>query len=108
MMTFMYLNDMEYSLIQDKMESYVDWVLRVQNEPDPNKIDVRVEPKFELPHGEVYRGGWCRPQNDGPALRAHCLIKFAEILLENGEEDFVKKYLWSLDSNEGAIKNDFE
>lgn len=43
------------------MKAYVQWVLRVQNEPDPNGIDVRIEPKFFLPDGGVYTGGWCRP-----------------------------------------------
>ena len=35
--------------------------------PDAN-VDVRVEPKFEIPSGTPYEGGWCRPQTDGPGL----------------------------------------
>ena len=51
------------------------YVLQVQQKDDPNGIDVRVEPKFTIPDGNPYTGGWCRPQTDGPALRAMALSK---------------------------------
>ena len=38
-------------------------------QPNPNGIDPRCEPKFYIETQEPYDGGWCRPQNDGPALR---------------------------------------
>jgi len=38
-------------------------------EADPNGIDIRTEPKFNLPNGDVFTDPWCRPQNDGPGLR---------------------------------------
>ena len=38
-------------------------------QPNPNGIDPRCEPKFYIETMEPYDGGWCRPQNDGPALR---------------------------------------
>ena len=31
---------------------------KVQNKQDPNGIDVRIEPKFEIPSGDPYTGGW--------------------------------------------------
>ncbi len=46
---------------------YAEWVEKVQHMPDAN-VDVRVEPKFEIPSGKPYEGGWCRPQTDGPGL----------------------------------------
>ena len=49
--------------------------MQVQQKDDPNGIDVRVEPKFTIPDGNPYTGGWCRPQTDGPALRAMALSK---------------------------------
>ena len=59
-----------------------DWIrhtllenIQVQQKDDPNGIDVRVEPKFTIPDGNPYTGGWCRPQTDGPALRAMALSK---------------------------------
>ena len=49
---------------------WVAWVKRSVAEQDPNNIDVRIEPKFDIPSGQPYTGGWCRPQTDGPGLRA--------------------------------------
>lgn len=48
----------EYSYYNPLMQTYVQWVLNVQNEPDPNGIDVRIEPKYFLPYGQVYTGSW--------------------------------------------------
>lgn len=59
MRTYMELND-DYSVIQQKMRSYTNWVSKIQNKQD-NNVDVRVEPKFNIPSGEPYTGGWCRP-----------------------------------------------
>jgi glucoamylase len=41
------------------------------------------EPKF-LVDGSPFREGWCRPQNDGPALEASTLIRFAKAYLQKG------------------------
>ena len=62
-------NTAGFSSIETTVKAYIQWVLKVQNEGDPNSQDVRTEPKFELPNGEVFSGAWCRPQNDGPGLR---------------------------------------
>lgn len=70
-----------------KMRSYVRWVQKVQNQQDPNGIDVRTEPKFTIPDGRPYTGGWCRPQTDGPALRALTLAMYAAQL---GDEAYAK------------------
>lgn len=43
-----------------------------------------------MPNGEVYVGGWCRPQTDGPGLRSAALVTFANILMENGQESYAK------------------
>jgi len=96
--------------ISEPMMSYVSWVLKVQAEPDPNGIDVRSEPKYNLPNGDVFTGGWCRPQTDGPALRSTTLILYAKSLLASGQEDYVKQYLWTSNSNYkgGAIKYDLD
>lgn len=42
------------------------------------------EVKFH-PNGEPYRGPWCRPQNDGPALRALALTEWAHMLMGQGQ-----------------------
>jgi glucoamylase len=71
------------------MKSYVNWVKKVQSETDPQGFDVRINPKFELPNGEVFVGGWCRPQTDGPGLRSGALLIFADLLIKNGQTAYV-------------------
>jgi glucoamylase len=61
-----------------KMDSWLSWVERSGNQPDPNDIDILTEPKFLIPSGKPFTGGWCRPQNDGPGLRAITLIALAK------------------------------
>lgn len=58
------------------------------------------EPKFEL-DGRPFAGGWCRPQTDGPALRAVTLLQAARVL-ENTDRDAVEKHLFPV------IKKDVE
>jgi hypothetical protein len=72
--------------------------------------DVRTEPKFEIPSGEVFDGAWCRPQNDGPGLRAITLMTFAESLIAAGDKDYIAANLWTADGslNGGAIAWDLQ
>ena len=93
------------------MDSYVQWVLRAQNQVDPNGIDIRAEPKYHLPNANVFTGGWCRPQDDGPALRSTTLILFATDLLASNSMSYVAKYLWTGSESHyhgGAIKYDLD
>ena len=97
--------------VRTDLEAYTSWVLNVQSEEDPNDLDVRTEPKYMLPDGEVYTGAWCRPQNDGPGLRAISLMMFADAQLDAGNSDYVSENLWTGDSstlNGGAIKYDLD
>jgi glucoamylase len=64
-----YIDSNDFSAISTDVYAYIKWVMNVQHISDSNNIDVRVEPKFNLPSGQPYTGGWCRPQNDGPGLR---------------------------------------
>ncbi|KAJ3109296.1 glycoside hydrolase 15 protein [Phlyctochytrium planicorne] len=41
------------------------------------------EAKFNV-DGTDYTGGWCRPQNDGPGLRASVFIRFSKAYLAKG------------------------
>lgn len=98
----------EYNYILDK---YTQWVLKTHDDADPNNQDVRTEPKFMLPDGEVFSDPWCRPQNDGPGLQATSLIMYAYAMIEDGSMDYVKKYLWTGDDSVyhgGAIKYDLD
>lgn len=89
MRTYMEINNYDLSKIEKKMKSYVSWVKNVQGKTDPQGFDVRINPKFELPNGEVFVGGWCRPQTDGPGLRSAALLLFADLLLKNGQSSYV-------------------
>lgn len=62
--------------IEGKMDAWVSWVERSVKQSDPHG-DIMAEPKFVIPSGLPYPGGWCRPQNDGPGLRAITLMAYA-------------------------------
>lgn len=64
-------------------DDYLKWIQLVQSKNDPNNIDIRIEPKYEIPSGTAYTGGWCRPQNDGPGLQAITLINTASDYLKS-------------------------
>eukprot|EP01127_Copromyxa_protea_P012578 TRINITY_DN3302_c0_g1_i1.p1 TRINITY_DN3302_c0_g1~~TRINITY_DN3302_c0_g1_i1.p1 ORF type:complete len:503 (+),score=114.35 TRINITY_DN3302_c0_g1_i1:19-1527(+) len=104
------LQEISSSNVTGLMNNYAQWVLRAQSRQDPHGIDVRTEPKYMLPNGEVFTGSWCRPQTDGPGLRATTLILHANKLIQSGDIAFVKQYLWTGSStlNGGAIKYDLE
>ena len=63
------------------------------------------EAKYEL-DGMMYKGGWCSPQNDGPALRAVVLMRFAKRYAEVNPTDttYVRENLYS-NSTEAGVKN---
>ena len=99
------------AFVMSKMDRYVQWVIRAQGQTDPHGIDVRTEPKFNLPNGDIYQGGWCRPQTDGPGIRGTTLLLFAEQLLASGNAAYVQQFLWTgADSvlNGGAIAYDLD
>lgn len=64
--------------VEQKMDHWVDWVERSYQQVDPNGGDIMTEPKFNIPDGTPFSGGWCRPQNDGPGLRAITLMAYAD------------------------------
>jgi glucoamylase len=66
------------------------------------------EPKYNI-DGTGYQGPWGRPQNDGPALRAIAMIKFARLLIDAGEMDYVQRrlYFGVIPAN-SPIKKDLE
>ena len=55
---------------------------------DDELVDVRIEPKFYIPDGKPYDGGWCRPQTDGPGSATFCpKLKDGLGLLVKGNEN---------------------
>ncbi|MCB0351098.1 MAG: glycoside hydrolase family 15 protein [Bdellovibrionales bacterium] len=57
------------------------------------------EPRYDV-DGFPNQEPWGRPQNDGPALRASLLIRFAYYLIGNGQIEVVKSKLWPVIMND--------
>jgi len=93
--TWIEINNNDLDVVRREVDPYVDWVEIVQSKPNPNGIDPRCEAKFDIPTASPYTGGWCRPQNDGPALRAMALCYYGTLLLEAGETDYVDR-IWGI------------
>jgi glucoamylase len=76
-----------------------------QNQPAISGLG---EPKYFI-DGRGYTGAWGRPQNDGPALRALAMIKFANLMLREGNQDYVLKKLYhGVIPADSPIKKDLE
>jgi glucoamylase len=72
------LQTSDLDAVETKMDHWVDWVERSYKQDDPTGGDIMTEPKFNIPDGTPFSGGWCRPQNDGPGLRAITLMAYAD------------------------------
>lgn len=104
MKSYMIINDFNLSAVQTDMQAWIKWLLKIQDESDPNGIDIITEPKYNLPEGDVFTGGWCRPQNDGPGLDSITLILYANALTKEGQSSYVKQNLWTGNSsNHGGL-----
>lgn len=92
-------------VIRKKMAEYLAFTTQIQNVPTLADLG---EPKFNV-DGTAFNYPWGRPQNDGPALRAISLIHWAQILIAEGESQFVKDKMYSsvLPAN-SPIKKDLE
>lgn len=78
----------------------------LQNTPNPSGGSG--EPKFNL-DGTAFDRPWGRPQNDGPALRALVMARFAQALLAEGRDDLVKQVFYRAElPATSVIKNDLE
>jgi len=79
----------ESRFAQEALKAYVGWVKRMQSQSDDHSA--HTEPKWDITTGQPYSGGWCRPQTDGPPLRALALMKAAS--WQNGPS---RDELWKL------------
>jgi glucoamylase len=81
--------------LKQKLETALyNFVEMVKNNQAQSGFNDLGEPKYNV-DGTPYTGPWGRPQNDGPALRAITLIKFANSLIDQGKIDWVKQNLYS-------------
>ncbi|CAM2748989.1 glucan 1,4-alpha-glucosidase [Legionella steigerwaltii] len=96
---------------KERLFNYVFWTQKLQHQDDPLPgQDILGEPKFYV-DGYPFDGPWGRPQNDGPAIRASVLTRFAQQLLDDDEMEYVKTHLYNnnLDPySMGVIKMDLE
>lgn len=93
------------SKIKKMIFTWIDAETYRQNQPTFTGLG---EPKYMI-DGSGYKGGWGRPQNDGPALRAITMIKFARLMLAEGNQDFVLKKLYhGVIPADSPIKKDLE
>lgn len=100
MRAFMEINDYDLKKIKAPMDKYLSWVYKVQSKISPFGFNVLIEPKYTFPEGDVFTGGWGRPQTDGPGLRATTLILYAKSLIKGGMINEAKN-IWV-----NAIKKD--
>lgn len=85
-----------------------DWVGSETSRQNKWSLTGLGEPKYNI-DGTSFNGPWGRPQNDGPALRALAMIKFARILLANNQTDYVIKNLYrGMLPADSVIKKDLE
>lgn len=98
-------NPSQFNKFKKAMMDYLDISIQLQKVKTQTGLG---EPKFN-PDGSAFNDPWGRPQNDGPALRAISTIHIAEILLKEGQSQFVKEMLYDGKlPAETLIKKDLE
>ncbi len=96
-------NASDRNILRQKLSDYTDFSEHIQNISTLTGLG---EPKFNV-DGTAYNGPWGRPQNDSPALRAMSLIHWAQILIDEGQTDYIKDRLFNpKDPISGVIKKD--
>lgn len=64
------------------------------------------EAKFEV-NGTAFQSVWGRPQNDGPAIRARTLMRFAEVYLaKTGDLNKIRKVIYDSNNIHTVVKRD--
>ncbi len=104
-------NEAQWNQIANRLIEYVQFsrVNQLTRNPSglPDKLGLG-EPKFRM-DGTAYWDAWGRPQNDGPALRASTLARFAFELIRKGKIDVVRSMLYdSKQPSNSVIKVDLE
>ncbi len=71
--------------------NYLDFVEKIQSQPQLNGFNVLGEPKFNI-DGTLWTGAWGRPQSGGAACQALVLAKILSIFIkEEDSKDIIKK-----------------
>lgn len=74
------------ALYKQRLLDFADFSAVIQSKAGLGKAKFHVD-------GTPFTGPWCEPQNDGPALRAITLMKFAHSLWQSGEQQLVRDRL---------------
>ncbi|KAI8069295.1 Six-hairpin glycosidase-like protein [Gongronella butleri] len=89
-------NTADQALYKQKMLDWISFEQYLQGNTNPtvsitgNILDNVGEPKFNV-DGSAFTGGWGRPQNDGPGLRIHALVRFTgAYVTATGDTTFAK------------------
>ena len=95
------------TVAEDQFKDYV--ALTRENQIDTLRaVGGLGEPRFNV-DGTVNTEPWGRPQNDGPALRALTLIRYANWLIEKGDRSAVERDLYVPElPARSVIKTDLE
>jgi glucoamylase len=82
--------------LQDTIDDYVAAQAILQNVTNPSGTPESGglgEPKFHVDL-TAFTGSWCRPQRDGPPLRATALTLYANWLIQNGQTAKATEQVW--------------
>ncbi|GJQ13075.1 hypothetical protein GpartN1_g4866.t1 [Galdieria partita] len=88
--------------LEDILKSYVHYNYIIQRTPNPtgNLTTGGLGAAHYLLNGSAFTGSWCSVENDGPALRAVAVMRFAkEYLRRHGDLSYVKKWIFNNETN---------
>lgn len=86
----------------------LNWVKSEKERQNTYALTGLGEPKFNI-DGSAFMGPWGRPQNDGPALRAIAMIKWARLLQQEGQHTYIQQHLYKAELPASTIiKKDLE
>lgn len=98
-------NNWNKELISRKIFEYLEFSTKIQKVKTLSDLG---EPKFNV-DGSAFNDPWGRPQNDGPAIRAISLIRWANVLISEGKESIVREKMYDAKfSATSPIKMDLE
>lgn len=108
------ISDYEKAMTPEDQQKYLKMLFDYaefsrRNQETPTRSGGLGEPKFNV-DGSAFNGEWGRPQNDGPALRAIVLTRFAKLLLKQGiNTTWVRQRLYDNQiPTHSVIKSDLE
>ncbi|OGT26124.1 MAG: hypothetical protein A3I77_01910 [Gammaproteobacteria bacterium RIFCSPLOWO2_02_FULL_42_14] len=97
----------EKNTLKEMMLNYLNFVKKIQSQPRLNEVDILGEPKFNI-DGTLWTGEWARPQGGGAAFQAIALANIADILLDEGQNNFVIENIYDPHTTSSLLKSNLE